>query len=197
MTTTSNPQLAAPGAGLPAPELLIARGRFALLCRMGNRDSFLENFQRERNEIRRLVNSCTVKRRGEQVLIPRPRGLEDSSRDWSVWMTLDHLRIVNDSIADIVTELSEGKVRKAVLGTADVKPDPAVTEEVEAAYEASADTFLQRINPLGELNTTVRYSHPWFGPINAFRWLGLASMHMGIHRGQIAAIMRGLNSQKG
>ena len=193
MSTTSNPQLAAPGAGLPAPELLIARGRFALKCRMGNRDSFLEDFRRERNEIRRLVNSCAVKRRGEQVLIPRPRGLEDSSRDWSVWMTLDHLRIVNNSIADIVTELSEGKVREATFGTADVKPDSAVTEEVEAAYEASVDKFLQRIKPLGELNTTVRYPHPWFGPINAFRWLGLASMHMGIHRGQIVAIMRGLN----
>jgi hypothetical protein len=29
------------------------------------------------------------------VLIARPRGLEDSSRYWSVWMTLDHLRIVH------------------------------------------------------------------------------------------------------
>lgn len=193
MTTTSNPQLAAPGAGLPAPELLIARGRFALKCRTGSRDSFLNDFRREQSEIRRLVNSCPVERRGERVLIPRPRGLEDSSRDWSVWMTLDHLRIVNDGIAGIIAELAEGKIREELLGTADVKPDPAVTEEVEAAYEASADAFLQRIAPLAELNTEARYPHPWFGPINAFRWLGLASMHMGIHRGQIAAILRGLN----
>ncbi|MGB6221749.1 DinB family protein [Haloferula sp.] len=193
MSAITEPQLAAPGAGLPAPELFVARKLFALKCRVGRRDSLLEGFREERARIRALLDSCPAEKRGTPVLIPRRRGMEDSSRNWSVWMTLDHLRIVNDGVGEFIAELSQERTPDVIIGTADVKPDPGVTGAIEASFEQGCDDFLARISRAGELKSKARCPHPWFGPMDAFQWLALASMHMGIHRGQIAAIIRGLN----
>ena len=190
---STEPKLAAPGAGLPAPQLFVARKLFALKCRMGKRSAFLDHFREEQLKIRSLLDTCAPEKRGERVLVPRMRGLEDSSRYWSLWMTLDHLRIVNDAIAGTMEQLCQGNVPPDQLSTADVKPDPQVSEVIETDFEQSCDEFLKRITSMGELKNTVRYHHPWFGPLDAFQWLALASMHMSIHRAQIAAILRHLN----
>lgn len=192
MTSTTKPILAAPGAGLPLPELLIARLLFAVKCRTKSREDFEKKFRDERASIRSLVDACETPRRGETVLIKRLRGLEDSSRDWSVWMTLDHLRITNLAFAHFISTLSEGRSPNVVVNTANVKPDPAVTGEIESAYEKSCDDFLATLAKVSDLKTGARQVHPWFGPLDAFQWLALASMHMGIHRSQISAIIADL-----
>jgi hypothetical protein len=188
MTPDQEPQLAAPGAGLPAPELFIARRIFALKHWLGSRQSFSDEFARGRLAVAAAVASCPARRRGERVLIPRLRGLEDSSRFWSVWMTLDHLRITNLAFARIITSLGSGSVPEGRASTADVKPDPAVAEEVEAAYEASCDAVRDAVASVPDLRTAVRFEHPWFGPLDASGWQALAAMHLGIHRTQIARI---------
>ena len=193
MNATTGPKLAAPGAGLPAPEFFVARALFALKCRTGSRDAFIAGFREERAKIRALVDSCPPARRGDRVLIRRLRGMEDSSRHWSVWMTLDHLRIVNGGIAAVIGELGRGRVPEMQVGTADVKPDPAVTAAVEDEYERSCDGFLDQVGKVADLKAGPRHPHPWFGPLDGFRWLAIASIHMGIHRAQLAAIIRGLN----
>ena len=189
MNKNTEPQLAAPGAGLPAIELIIGRRLFALKRLLGSRESFTAKFEQERVAIRELVNSCTTAKRAERVLIPRLRGLEDSSRFWSVWMTLDHLRITNSVFAQVITSLAEGKVPEKKASTADVKPNPAVTAEVESAYEESCDNLLAAVAAVPDLKTSVRYAHPWFGPLDAAGWHALTGMHMGIHRAQIARIV--------
>jgi hypothetical protein len=193
MSTSTEPQLDAPGGGLPAPELLIAKNLFALKSRSGSREAFLENFAEERAEIGRLLASCPEVQRGERVLIARQRGMEDSSRHWSVWMTLDHLRIINTGIASFITELTDGRVPANPVSTADVKPNPGVGADIEADFEQSCDDFVQVIEQRQDLKTKVKFDHPWFGPLDAYRWLGLASEHMAIHRRQIAAIVDGLS----
>ncbi|MEM9235294.1 MAG: DinB family protein [Verrucomicrobiota bacterium] len=192
MSATTEPQLDAPGAGLPAPELFIARKLFAVKCRTGSREAFIRKFREERAAIRQLIERFPEAQRSEQVLIRRLRGLEDSSRHWSLWMTLDHLRIVNVGIGDFIVELTAGRSPEEIIGTADVKPDPTVGVEVEQAYEESCDHLLEIAGARTELKTDATYPHPWFGPMDAFRWLALASMHMGIHRAQAEAILEGL-----
>ncbi|MEO8426326.1 MAG: hypothetical protein ABI651_04355, partial [Verrucomicrobiota bacterium] len=98
MNSNLEPKLAPPGAGLPKIELFIARLLFRWRRWRGNRDSFHTRFQQGRAAIEKLIESCDAKTAACRVLIERPRGLEDSSRYWSVWMTLDHLRIVNNSL---------------------------------------------------------------------------------------------------
>jgi hypothetical protein len=118
--------------------------------------------------------------------------MEDSSRYWSVWMTLDHLRIVNESIVRIIGALADGKVPKTPASTAGVKPSPDATEAVIAEFGKSCDALPATVAGIADLNTPARYAHPWFGPLNAAGWHALAGIHMGLHRGQIERILRDL-----
>lgn len=193
MNDTHQPVLAAPGAGLPALELFIGKQLFFLKCRRGNRDQFSAAFARERAVIRALVDSCPQSQRGERVLIPRLRGLEDSSRDWSVQMTLDHLRITNLAFAGVISSLTNGLMPEGEARTAAVKPDPAVTGTVDAEYEKSCDDLIALVSRTENLATTLQYRHPWFGPLDASRWHALSAVHLGIHRAQIEAILDRMN----
>ncbi len=191
MDTNTEPTLAPPGAGLPAFELFMGRILFGLRRRLGNRDGFTARFQRERERIRTLVESCEPGLRDRRVLIARVRGLEDSSRHWSVWMTLDHLRIVNGQMALVITALSQGQVPQRKASTAAVKPSPDADATVVEAYEASCDALLAAAAAVPELKTAARFEHPWFGPLDAAGWYALAGGHLAIHRRQLVRIIAG------
>jgi DinB superfamily len=193
MTTSAQPELARPGAGLPLPELWIARILFAVRRLRGSRETFVAKFEQERAAICELVASCAESKRGEQVLIKRPRGLEDSSRNWSVWMTLDHLRITNTALIRVITALSQGKVPPGKASTAAVKPSATVTAVVEEEFEHSCDGVLAAIAAAADLKTQARFAHPWFGPLDAFGWAAMAGSHMGVHRVQIQSIVAELS----
>ena len=192
MSTNTDPQLGPPGAGLPAMELWIARLMFTMTRRRVNRETFVARFEQERAAIHALLNSCPPAQRGEQVLITRLRGLEDSSRHWSVWMTLDHLRITNTALIRVITALTHGHMPPGKASTAAVKPSATVTAAVEADFERSCDGVLAAIAEAPDLRTTLRFAHPWFGPLDAFGWAAMAGTHMGIHRAQIQSILLGL-----
>ena len=194
MDATEEPKLAPPGAGLPAVELFVGRQLFRLRCLTGNRDSFNSRFLQERAVIHQTMASVHEKSLGTRVLIRRPPGLEDSSRYWSVLMTLDHLRIVNLAIEGILGALGKGIVPEGTASTAAVKPDPAVTSAVIHDYEKSCDAVLAAAAKVSDLRTSVKYAHPWFGPLDAFQWFAMAGGHMGIHRVQIERIVQGLRS---
>ncbi|GEP42890.1 DinB family protein [Brevifollis gellanilyticus] len=191
-TTTAEPTLAPPGAGLPVVELYMAWLMFGLRCLRGSKEKHTADFMRERATIRELVDSCDPAWRGTRVLIPRPRGLEDSSRYWSVWMTLDHLRITNISFAMVIKSLAKGVVPPGKASTAAVKPDPAVTQDVEAEYEKSCGFVLSVVESVKDLKTQSRFEHPWFGALDAAKWHAVAAMHMALHRAQIRQIIAGL-----
>ncbi len=192
MNAVVEPKLAAPGAGLPKVELLAGRAMFAWRRWRGNRETFNAFFQQERERVRALVQSCNAEAAGRRVLIERVRGMEDSSRYWSVWMTLDHLRIVNGQITKIIKLLAEGKVPPGKGSTANVKPSVEVTATVREEYERSCDDLLAVVADVPDLNTRVRYAHPWFGPLNAAGWHALAPGHLSIHRAQLERIVEGL-----
>jgi DinB superfamily len=192
MTANSEPRLAPPGAGLPAVELFIARILFGLRRCTATRDSVNAHFQKEREAIRALVTGCDPASAARRVLIARARGLEDSSRNWSVWMTLDHLRIVNRAITGIIQDLTQGRIPEGAASTGNVKPSPDMSASVVAEYEQSCEVLLAAVAAAPNLKTTLRFAHPWFGPLNAAGWHALASLHMGIHREQLLRILKAL-----
>jgi hypothetical protein len=194
MSLPNEPRLAPPGAGLPLTELLIGRTLFAIRRWTGNRESFTARFCQERAAIKRLVDSSDEKSLSQRVLIQRPPGLEDSSRYWSVLMTLDHLRIVHDEFARVFEAFGNGVVPDGKVSTAAVKPDPEVTVSVISEYENSCDLLLHAAASVSNLKTKARYAHPWFGPMDAYGWYGLAGGHMGIHRLQIERILAGVKT---
>lgn len=188
----SEPRLAPPGAGLPACELLLARTLFRLRRLTGSRRSFDAHFARERARIAALVRRCPAGAGGRRVLIRRVPGLEDSSRYWSVWMTLDHLRIVHELLAGLIGELVRGVAPPGAASTSAVKPSPASGPEVVAAFEASCDALAAAAAAAPDLRTAARYPHPWFGPLDAAGWHALAATHLGVHREQLERILAGL-----
>ncbi len=189
MSEIREPQLAAPGAGLPKVELLVARMIFGRVRRK-RRSELNRLFNAERRKIQSLVESCDQARAGKRVLIDRIRGLEDSSRYWSVFMVLDHLRIVNQELAGVIQLLQRGKTPDHPASTAAVKPDSAVDASVVSEFEEACDVFVGATNGESSLKTMTRFAHPWFGPLNASDWHAMGAMHMGIHRKQVEAILR-------
>ena len=192
MNTITEPKLAPPGAGLPKPELFIGRILFAVRRWTSDRDASNARFQAEREVIRRLTRRLDADCAARRVLVRRARGLEDSSRNWSVLMTLDHLRIVHHSMIGIIEALTKGVIPQGTASIAAVKPSPNVTVAVVAAYEESCDALLAAVAAAADLKTEVRYAHPWFGPLDAAGWHTLAAGHLGIHRVQIERILQGL-----
>jgi DinB superfamily len=192
MNAVPEPQLAPPGAGLPKAELFIARKLFAFTLMRGNRDSFNAHFQRERSAIGALVRSCDAESAARRVLIDRLPGMEDSSRNWSVWMTLDHLRIIHRGLSRTIGSLAKGMVPPGQASTAAVKPSPDVTGAVVAEYEKSCDDLMATVAAIPDLKTTARFAHPWFGPLDAAGWHAMAGTHLTIHRKQIERIIAGL-----
>jgi hypothetical protein len=176
------------------PELLIARVLFAIRCRSGNTQSFTARFLEEREKIRRLLAGCDEASLARRVRIKRPPGLEDSSRDWSVLMTLDHLRIVHEEFVRVIDALARETIPAGKASTAAVKPDPEVTLDVIPRYETSCDALLACLATVPNFKTRAKFAHPWFGPMDAYAWHALAGGHMSIHRVQIERILKGLKN---
>lgn len=196
MNAPNEPLLAPPGAGLPGPELLVGRLLFATRRLFGNRSKFDASIARERLAILSLAHQCPPADAAHRVLIPRLRGLEDSSRYWSVWMTLDHLRITNGAFAKIIPALAQGLVPGKAASTAAVKPSPDADAHVVEAFDHECDHLLQAAAGVSNLRTKARYAHPWFGLLDAAGWHALAGLHMRLHRRQIEAILAGVRSKK-
>lgn len=192
MTDSTEPQLAAPGAGLPWPEHLIANFMVKRGIRRTSRQETSSLFASERQSILGLVTPLSTEKASRRVLIQRLRGLEDSSRHWSVFMTLDHLRIVNTGIAEAITLLGQGKVPEREASTATVKPVTQVDGSVVGEFANSCEAIEQAAKTLPDLRTKARYAHPWFGPLDAGGWYFMSAFHLRLHRKQIEAILSGM-----
>jgi hypothetical protein len=192
-TPTTPPKLAAPGAGLPKIERFFANLMIHWKSKRTSREAATATFAQEREAILRLLATTPADQLGTPVLIKRLPGLEDSSRYWSVLMTVDHLRIVNDQIKGVIASLCAGQVQPGAASTAAVKPSDAVDTSVIVAFEQTCREFENTVAAQGDLKTEARFAHPWFGPMDAAGWHFMAGFHMSLHRKQMALILAGLN----
>jgi hypothetical protein len=187
-----NPQLQLPGAGLPWWELLAARWIvFPSACRRLDWEGAGRLFQSEGANILVLWDGIPAEKRSERVLIQRIAGIEDSSRYWSIAMTVEHLNIVGTGVRQIISALRQGQRLDRVARVEDVKPrGEQPPEQVKAEFvrlladaataEASEPGIARGVGP--------RFGHPWFGPLDAFQWHCLLGLHQRIHRKQVEAI---------
>lgn len=189
LVSPDTPQLAPPGAGLPWLELQIARLLFGWRWSRLSRQQINESFEHERCIMLNLARSCTPETGARRVLIKRLRGIEDSSRFWSVYMTLDHVRIMNTVVARTMQTLSHGQVPSGKASTANVKPAPQADASAIEGFDHSCDLLLKCVQAIPDLHTKERFTHPWFGPLDAAGWHAMAAMHMNLHRRQIESIL--------
>jgi hypothetical protein len=188
--STDQPKLAPPGAGLPWLELRIARLGFKFLSRRTTREKSAALLAQQRADILELARRCDAQTGARRVLVRRLRGMEDSSRFWSVFMTLDHLRIVNLAVAGTIRMLGQGKTSDRKVSTADVKPDPRADGKVVDEFDLSCRLVERCAGQVPDLKTRLRFDHPWFGSLDAAQWYFLAGIHLRLHRQQIELIIR-------
>lgn len=181
-----------PGAGLPRLELLLSRTAFSTLRKLLTRRRIEGWLCSETQRVLALARELPGDKMRRQVLIPRPAGLEDSSRNWSVAMVLQHLVIVDTGIGELIGALSETGAFDREVRIADVKPTPDAGQEQLACLENALATYLARLAEISDLHTAHRHAHPWFGPLDGHGWHTLAALHTLIHRRQVEAILRAL-----
>jgi len=189
-TIDQEPKLAAPGAGIPTVERWVAGVMLRLGDRWSTPTAVADRFLRARQEVLGRVDRCGAGVAATRVLIPRLQGLEDSSRYWSVFMTVHHLAIVNRAVAGIVDSLRADQIPPRQANTADVKPDPAAGPGVVEEFDESCRDVQRAASGSAEaLRTRLRFAHPWFGPLDASQWHYLAAFHMNLHLRQIDRIL--------
>jgi hypothetical protein len=185
------PKLDKPGAGLPFIEWAVAKYIvFPRRFKNSSKEKALADFAEQSDKILKLARGLSSEQLIERRLIARLRGLEDSSRYWSVAMTLDHLTIVGNLMCLVVVELSKGNNALKVVGTAEVKPGAADAARSLKDFEEMTERFLREAGKANiDVGSKVTHPHPWFGPLNAYQWLVFAAPHENIHCRQIEAIM--------
>lgn len=194
MDERDEPKLQAPGAGLPPLERLLAGAGLAGYAAVASSEQILGRFRTEAEKAVFLVAALGEEAAKTRVLIRRTFGIEDSSRNWSAAMTLEHLSIVTLAIAHGIEVLCSPNADQALaeVRIEDVKPlEDAGLEQIER-LETAVEKYAQTIRGIESLRSEARHPHPWFGPLDARGWHALAAIHNTIHRRQIQAIVRKL-----
>ncbi|MBS1958065.1 MAG: DinB family protein [Bdellovibrionales bacterium] len=189
MNSKPEPKLAKPGAGLPIPMKWIARILVPIRAKKSDWNDNLARFQRYSKAIEEIATTLTSDQLNTRFLVNPIVGLEDSSRYWSVGMTLDHIVIVSSGIKTIIETLSHSKIPPVDVRVEDVKPP---LQEHEFGTVQRFSTFCADFVPTlnaGPDRLYTKLRHPWFGPFNAHQWLYIVSIHQGIHLQQIRQIV--------
>lgn len=183
--------LGKPGAGIPWLEQKI--GGFLLRRYAGKRrrEEALEDFGDSAGEVLGLVESLDEARGRARVLIPRLRGIEDSSRYWSPYMIVEHLCLVDGPVLGLMRLLSAGKTTDRRSGPADVKPSPEAGPESLGKLRGIVAEWREHLPPADKLNASKEHPHSWFGGLNAHQWLCMGVMHHRIHLKQLQAVLAG------
>jgi hypothetical protein len=132
------------------------------------------------------MDDATLARR---VLIKRLRGLEDSSRFWSLAMVLEHLVITGEMFTDFIVTLSNGRPVTDQRGIADIKPRRELGRAVITRFVEVHEAIPTRLAAeAGALRDGPTHLHPWFGKLTAAEWLSLTAVHLRLHEKQWRAI---------
>ena len=188
------PKLEAPGKGLPFFEWLYARVQFG--WRLSKKDTAEKNWKRF-DKLNLLISSkikdLPLEKLHKKVLIPRLKGIEDSSRYWSIAETLEHIEIVAESISGVIEMLARGEVPQKVANVAEYKPKGKYNDlDPRASFIEFNKRIPEKLKGLKIVHQKPYYKHPWLGNFSILQWQWIMSSHSGIHLNQILHIMKEL-----
>lgn len=186
----AEPQLQPPGVGVPLIESFFLRYMFMpAVSKITTWDEAHKLFLEQTDKIIGIYQTIKPEHRAEKVLIPRLMGLEDSSRYWSANMTLEHVMIVTQGVANIIESLGQEKIPQYEVRTADVKPRGGFDDDMIPSFWEMMHDCADRIGAAFQnRNSEAALVHPWFGPLNTHGWHCLLGIHSGIHRRQLQKI---------
>ncbi len=189
----ATPRLAPPGAGIPAYQMWAGKHIFLpWWCLRVTPRRVPDVMDRQGRRILHLGEDLSAADRERRVLVPPQIGLEDSSRFHSWAMVVEHLTIIGDALARVLTALTHGRVPPGEVSTADFKPRggrPA--GEIVEEYRAMLGRFRRTVlEECGDWRSPTRFGHPWFGPLVARQWVRFGPFHQTIHITQARRIRR-------
>lgn len=190
------PNLKPPGAGLPLTQRLLLRyyvGPF--VSAKTPWEESRQRFDKINQKILAMIDGLTNEQLFRKVLVPSIPGLEDSSRYWSIAMTLEHLAIVGHGISMIIEDLTQGRKPAVEIDIARLKPLGLQTpEQALETYKAFCFERIAKLDDnLGNINSEITKKHPWFGEMDAQQWMWLLASHHMIHYQQIKEIKKQLD----
>lgn len=183
--------LAKPGAGIPWLEQKIGGLMLRLYAARHDRVAALDDFTRSADEVLGLVDGLDEARGRERVLVPRLRGIEDSSRYWSPYMIVEHLCLVNAPVLGLVRLLSAGRTTDRRSGPENVKPSPDSGPESMEKLRGIVADWREQLPPADKLKHSKLHPHSWFGRLNAHQWLCMVAWHHRLHLRQLEAVLAG------
>ncbi len=193
MSPAPTPPLGQPGAGIGWAERQLLGAGIRAAARFYGKDRLTQLFRDEAEHAMAVARSLSEAQGRQRVRIERFIGIEDSSRAWSVYMTLEHLVIVNTAIAAILPQLYSGRVVGTQVKIEEVKPVPEAGPEQIDDLTALLERYTDIVDKLGNLHTGTKLTHPWFGALSAAQWHALATIHNSTHRRQIERIKQALH----
>jgi hypothetical protein len=178
-------------ASLPWAERMAADLVLRAYASFASPAAILSAFRRDALQARTLARGISEQQGRVRVPIRRFPGIEDANRDWSVYMTLDHLVMVNTAITALIHAICTDN-HGAEIHVEDVLPHEDAGPDRVQALEAAIERYTEVVERLGTLRSRERHPHPWFGPLTARQWHALAAIHNRTHRAQIEKILRRL-----
>jgi hypothetical protein len=191
----TEPKLASPGAGIPWYQMLILRLYISPYVAARTDWSVSETrFKKITTKILKEIDGVTEAQLTTKVLVPPQMGLEDSSRYWSIAMTLEHLVIVGKVMSFGIRELTSGRIPDYKADTAAVKPFGTMSalETINKFKHFTIEEFPQLLPSIADRNSNLKFNHPWFGGFKAQQWYWLLAAHHALHLKQIREIKKGL-----
>lgn len=192
MSAQGPARLQSPGAGVPPMERLLLGAGIRVVARFLSKARLTGAFRDEAERAIAIARGLSEEQGRQRVLVERFIGIEDSSRDWSIYMTLEHLVIVNTAIAALLPQLYSGRVVGTQVRVEEVKPVPEAGPEQLDDLQGLVDRYTEIVEKLGNLRAGTTLRHPWFGELSAAQWHALAAVHNSTHRRQIERIANAL-----
>lgn len=188
-------KLAPPGAGLGFfTELFLQWYVNPFVSKKSTWDQCAANFVKVHSKILSVLETIPAEKADIKVLVPPQKGLEDSSRYWSVSMLVEHLLIVGMQVQTAIMRLSNEEHLTELVSTANVKPSGESTYAIllEKLKRFSADLPSDLEAHVKNRESKSKLAHPWFGPFNSKQWYWLLGIHATIHLKQLNEIKKGL-----
>ncbi len=192
MSPSDSQQLDPPGAGIPWHERQLIGAGVRTAAHVLSKDRITELFRKEAERAIALGRSIDDASGRQRVLVERFFGIEDSSRDWSVFMTLEHLVIVNSAIAATLPRLFSSLEVLDPVRVEELKPIPEAGPEQVEDLANVLERYTDLVDKLGNLRAGTQYPHPWFGQLSAAQWHALAAVHNSVHRRHVQRILQAL-----
>ncbi|EXJ14340.1 DinB family protein [Imhoffiella purpurea] len=182
-----------PETRIPAHERLVADLGIRVYASFASPANILRRFSSEAERIIALSGRLTPEQGASPVRIRRFPGIESGSRHWSVYMTLDHLVMVNTAITALIHAICSDRHHDIEIRVEDVRPHADAGPDRVEALSNLVERYAHQIERFGPLTSRSRYPHPWFGPLTARQWHALAAVHNRMHRVQVEKILRRLD----